>query len=130
MGVIKGHEGSLTMAGGAVAELRNFTITETVGAYDRNVMGDDGWDNSVAGRKAWTAEVNAFYDADDAEHGGIAIGDEGEGVFYIEGDTTGNEKRTGNYRVEERSIAGSEDGLVELSLKLKGVGPLGDGTVT
>lgn len=131
MSTILGREGSLTFAGGVVAEVRSFTITEAIGSYDKNVMGSGEWDNSVGGRKTWNAEVECFYDpaSTPGGHGAIAIGAEGEGEFFIEGETTGNERRNGTCRVEERKVVGSEDGLVELSLKLKGVGILNDGDV-
>ena len=93
-------------------------------------MGSGEWDDSVGGRKTWNAEVECFYDPDDTTgHGGVAIGDEGLGDFFPEGDTTGNERRHGTCRVEERTVTASEDGLVELSLKFKGMGPLNDAAV-
>lgn len=129
MATILGREGSMTF-GAVIAEIRNFKITETQGSYDRNVMGSGDWDQSEGGRKAWVAEVECFYDPDDATgHGGIAIGDEAAGEFYVEGNTTANEVRSGTCRVEERTVMASEDGLVELSLKLKGTGALADAAV-
>lgn len=130
MATILGREGSLTFSGGVVAEVRSFKITETQGSYDRNVMGSGEWDQSVGGRKSWNVEVECFYDPADGEHGGVSIGEEATGEFFPEGDTSGNERRYGTCRVEERTVTASEDGLVELSLKLKGTGVLNDAAVT
>jgi predicted secreted protein len=129
MATTLGREGTLTFDSGTVAEIRSFKLTETQSSYDKNVMGGGEWDQSVGGRKAWNVEVECFYDPDDAQHGGIAIGDEATGEFFPEGDTSGNERRHGTCRVEERTVTASEDGLVELSLKLKGTGTLSDAAV-
>lgn len=129
MAVTLGREGSLTFNGGVIAEVRSFKITETQGSYDKNVMGGGEWDQSVGGRKGWSVEVECFYDPADGEHGGVSIGDEAVGEFFPEGDTSGNERRHGTCRVEERTVTASEDGLVELSLKLKGTGALNDAAV-
>lgn len=130
MATTLGREGSLTFNSGTVAEIRNFKVTETQSSYDKNVMGSGEWDQSVGGRKSWMAEVECFYDPNDTTgHGGISIGAEATGEFFPEGDTSGNERRHGTCRVEERTVTASEDGLVELSLKLKGTGALSDASV-
>lgn len=130
MAVILGRDGSLTFDGNVVVEVKSFKITETMGSYDRNVIGQGEWDDSVGGRKSWSAEVEGYYDPDDTTgHGGIQLGAEGVGEFFPEGDTTGKERRHGTCRVEERTVTNSEDGLVEVSLKLKGRGILNDAAV-
>lgn len=129
MGTILGREGSVTFDSGVIAQVRSFQITEAEGSYDANVMGSGAWDQSRAGRKSWSVEVECFYDPADTEGGGIAIGAEGTGEFFPEGDTSGAEKRSGTCRVEERTVNVSEDGLVEMSLKLKGTGALADASV-
>ena len=132
MAQIVGREGSMSVAGNAVAEVRDFSINITTGGIDANTMQSGDWDKSVAGRKMWTAEVNCFYDP--ADTNGQLVFVEGADVaceFYVEGETSGNEQRTGTARVEEISITGSgeNDAFFEFSATLKGVGALTKGTV-
>lgn len=127
MSTILGREGSMAFGTLIIAEIRSFKITETIGSYDKNVMGSGEWDQSAGGRKSWTAEVECFYDPTATTgNTSVSIGDEAEGDFFPEGDTTGKQRRHGTCRVDEKSSAHSEDGLVELSLKMKGTGPLND----
>lgn len=131
MSTINGRDGSLEFNSLVVAETRNYTITETQESYAANILGSGDWDRSVGGRKMWTADVNCFYDptATTGNSSTIDIGDEAACSFYPEGDTTGNQQRTGTARVEEMTSTIGEDGLVELSIKLKGVGELGKSDV-
>lgn len=130
MSTILGREGSLTFDATVVAETRSWNITRTQGNYDANVIGSGEWDRTVGGRKMWTSEVECFYDPTDTTgNADFAIGDEVACIFYPEGDTSTNVSYTGTARVEEVSDAQSEDGLVELSIKLKGIGELVKGVV-
>lgn len=132
MAQILGREGSMSVGSNAVAEIRDFKITITTGGIDANTMQSGDWDKSKGGRKAWTAEVNCFYDPADTDgQQAFVEGTEVVCEFFPEGDTTGNEKRTGTARVEEISIGGSgeNDAFFEFSATLKGVGALTKGSV-
>lgn len=127
MAQLLGREGSMSVAGNAVAEIRDFEINITTGSIDANTMQSGLWDISVGGRNAWTAKVSCFYDASDT-NGQLALV-EGASVvcdFYVEGETAGNERRTGTGRVEDLTISGSGEGdaFFEFSVSLKGVGEL------
>ena len=133
MAQILGREGSVSVGSNAVAEIRDFQVTITTGGIDANTMQSGEWEKSKAGRKAWTAEVNCFYDPADT-NGQLAFveGTEVECEFFPEGDTTGNERRRGTARVEEINISGSgeNDAFFEFSATLKGVGALTKGRVS
>lgn len=132
MAQILGSEGSMSVNSNAVAEIRDFQINITTGSIDANTMQSGEWQKSKAGRKAWTAGVNCFYDpSDDTGQMVFVEGTEVECEFFPEGDTSGNERRYGTARVEEITISGSgeNDAFFEFSATLKGVGALTKGTV-
>lgn len=132
MAQLLGREGQMKVGTNAVAEIRDWSVTITAGAIDANTMQSGEWLKSVSGRKGWTGEVNCFYDASDTD-GQLAfeVGTEVTVEFLAEGDTTGNESRTGTARVSEISISGSgeNDAFFEFTASLTGVGAITTGTV-
>ena len=131
MAVLKGREGSLSVGANTVAEIKNFTYTEGVGANSRNVMGSGDWDQSEAGRKNWSMDATCNYDPADTAQIALTIGDEVTISAYPEGDTTGNQEITGTARIEELKITadGTGDDNVEFTVKLVGNGAPTRGTV-
>lgn len=132
MAQILGREGSMSVGSNAVAEIRDFQLNISTGGIDANTMQSGDWAKSKAGRKSWSAEVNCFYDPSDT-NGQLAFveGAEVACEFFVEGETTGNELRSGTARVEEITISGSgeNDAFFEFSATLTGVGALTKGTV-
>lgn len=133
MATILGREGTATVDGSAVAELRSFKLTIAAGSTPTNTMQSGEWDKSRTGRKNWNAEIEAYYDPSDT-NGQLAFvaGAEVELDLYPDDDDTGNERRTGTGRVDEITISGSGEGddLFEFSAKITGIGEITKGTAT
>ena len=131
MSAIDGRNGAVKFATNLVAEITNFSFTETQVQHDKNSMSNPDWDESIGGRKAWTASVEVLYDPDDT-NGQVALttGVEGAFDFIPSGDTSGNTKYSGNGRVSDIEVGTPHDGLVTASFNVRGNGALTKGTVT
>jgi predicted secreted protein len=130
---IQGKNGTLEFDSAAVAQVRSFTINETQEQLNANSFDDPTWDNTVGGRKSWTATVEAWVDptAGTGNIDTLVVGAEVLCAFYPEGNQIGGSERSGNARVETIELSQPEDGLVSFNATLRGVGELSAwGTVT
>lgn len=128
MGTRVGKDGSVEFESGVIAEIRQFKLMEAQASIDANSMSSPNWDKSEGGRKSWSAEMEIFYDPDDAGQAAVATGAIGSFVFYPEGNTSGLDQRTGTGRVESIDLDQSHDGMIEMSIKVVGTGELADWT--
>ena len=126
MAQLLGRDGSASIAGTVIGEIRNWTLTEGAGSIANNTMGSGEWDTSVTGRKNWSAEVSLWLDPADAGQILIINGEELALLLHPEGETTGLTEYSGTGRIEEitRNGDGEGDSLFEYSCKLMGVGAL------
>jgi predicted secreted protein len=114
----------------AIAEIRSFSIDETMDTIESTSMGDT-YRTFETSLKSWSGSVDIFFDdTDTTGQGALTVGSEVTVNFQIEGDTTGDHLLSGTAIVTDRSISSSFDGLVEASLSLQGDGALTEGTVS
>ena len=126
MSTIFGESGSVKLATGVVAEIRNFKLSKSAAILDAHVMGGNGWDKKKGGVKGWSADIECFYDpADTTGQHSVEVGDELANVdMYPEGDTSSLMFYSGPAIVETVDVSVSHDGLTELSMKVIGNGAL------
>ena len=78
----------------------------------------------------YTGSLEVLWDETDTSgQGALTIGAEVTLNLYPEGDTSGDTYYTGSAIVTGRSITGSYDGLVEMSISVQGNGALSETTV-
>jgi predicted secreted protein len=130
MATLQGNNGTVKVGSVAIAEIRSFSIDETMDTIESTSMGDT-YRTFETSLKSWSGSVDIFFDdTDTTGQGALTVGSEVTVNFQIEGDTTGDHLLSGTAIVTDRSISSSFDGLVEASLSLQGDGALTEGTVS
>lgn len=130
MATLTGNNGTVKVGSVAVAEIRSFSIDESMDTIESTSMGDT-YRTFETSLKSWSGSIDIFFDdTDTTGQGALTVGSEVTVNFQIEGDTTGDHLLSGAAIVTDRSISSSFDGLVEASLSLQGDGALTEGTVS
>ena len=123
-----GVDGLVTVGGVTVAELKGFSIEESVNAIDNSTINDTA-SSAIAGRSSWTASIECQWDDTDATgQGAMTIGATAALVFKPEGATTGDANFTGTAIVTSVSKAIADEAVITQSFSLTGVGALVEGT--
>ena len=130
MATLTGNNGTVKVGSAAIAEIRSFSVDETMDTIESTSMGDT-YRTFETSLKSWSGSVDIFFDdTDTSGQGALTVGSEVTVNFQIEGDTTGDHLLSGAAIVTGRTINSSFDGLVEASLSLQGDGALTEGTVS
>jgi hypothetical protein len=116
MATLTGNNGTVKVGSNAVAEIRSFSVDETMDTIESTSMGDT-YRTFETSLKSWSGSVDVFFDDTDTS-------------VQVEGSTTGDHLLSGAAIVTGRAINSSFDGLVEASLSLQGDGALTEGTVS
>jgi hypothetical protein len=125
-----GKEGILKIGANAVAEIVDFTITESAETVDDTCKGDD-WRTKKLTFKSWNADAKARWVEDDTNGQDLlTVGASVTAGFYVMGEASGARYREGTALITERAVESALDGLVELSLSFEGTGELTDEVVT
>lgn len=129
MATLTGNNGTVKVGSVAIAEIRSFSVDETMDTIESTSMGDT-YRTFETSLKSWSGSVDIFFDdTDTTGQGALTVGSEVTVNFQVEGDTTGDHLLSGAAIVTGRTINSSFDGLVEASLSLQGDGALTEGTV-
>lgn len=129
MATLTGNSGTVKVGANAIAEIRSFSVDETMDTIESTSMGDT-YRTFETSLKSWNGSVDVFFDdTDTTGQGALTVGSQVTVNFQIEGDTTGDHLLSGAAIVTGRTINSSFDGLVEASLSLQGDGALTEGTV-
>ena len=113
----------------AVAEIRSYSIEESADTLEDTSMGDTARTYKPS-LTTYTGSLEVLWDETDTSgQGALTIGAEVTLNLYPEGDTSGDTYYTGSAIVTGRSITGSYDGLVEMSISVQGNGALSETTV-
>lgn len=124
-----GNEGTVKFAANAIAEIKSFEITETADTVEDTVMGDS-WKTHQVTHKDWSAQVTVLWDETDTlGQAACTIGASGAFAFYPEGAGSGDTYLSGTGLVTSRQISSQHNGLVEMTLQVKGTGALATTTV-
>ena len=130
MATLTGNNGTVKVGSVAIAEIRSFSVDETMDTIESTSMGDT-YRTFETSLKSWSGSVDIFFDdTDTTGQGALTVGSEVTVNFQVEGDTAGDHLLSGAAIVTGRTINSSFDGLVEASLSLQGDGALTEGTVS
>lgn len=127
-----GSEGTVKLGSNVIAEIVNFSLTETVDPIDDSSMGDT-YRSHIAGSglKEWSAEITCHWDETDTNgQQAMTVGASVTLNLYPEGATTGDSYMSGTASIIERGLTVPMDGeTIRQSFKLKGNGTLTRTTV-
>lgn len=130
MATYTGQDGSITIDGDAVANLRSWSMDYTVNTVESTVMTDD-FRTYKQGVKEWSGSADIYYDTtvvgnieDAITSGQVAF------VGYPSDSGSGNPKVSGNIIVTGISVNSTMEGMVEASISFQGTGSVTLGTAT
>jgi len=130
MATLTGNGGTVKVGSDSIAEIRSFSVDETMDTIEDSAMGDS-YRTFKTSLRSWNGSVDVFFDdTDTTGQGALAVGSEVALSFQVEGDESGDHLLSGNALVTGRTINSSFDGMVEASLTLQGTGELSETTVT
>ena len=123
-----GKEGTVQVGSNAIAEIRGFSIDETIDTVEDTSMGDSA-KTYLASIKDFSGSVDVIYDETDTNgQTALAVGSSVTLNFAPEGTDSGDVKLTGTAIVTGKSVSSSFDGLVESTISVQGTGGLTTGT--
>ena len=123
-----GKEGTVQVGSNSIAEIRGFSIDETIDTVEDTSMGDSS-KTYLASIKDFSGSVDVLYDETDTNgQTALAIGSSVTLNFAPEGTASGDVKLTGTAIVTGKSVTSSFDGLVESTISVQGTGGLTTGT--
>ena len=126
----KGSEGSVKVGADAIAELKEWSFTETADVIEDTVMGDAArtFQASLTGA---TGSCSAFWDeTDTAGQGAMTVGASITLNMYPEGSTTGDVYYTGTVIITSIDRNAAFDGYVEVSFAWTANGAITSATVS
>ena len=119
-----GKEGTVQVGSNAIAEIRGFSIDETIDVVEDTSMGDSS-KTYLASIKDFSGSVDVLYDETDTNgQTALSIGSSVTLNFAPEGTDSGDVKLTGTAIVTGKSVTSSFDGLVESTITVQGTGGL------
>ena len=119
-----GKEGTVQVGSNSIAEIRSFSIDETIDTVENTSMGGAS-KSYLASIKDFSGSIDVLYDETDTNgQTALAVGATVTLNFAPEGTASGDVKLTGSAIVTGKSINSSFDGLVEASISIQGTGGL------
>ena len=119
-----GKEGTVQVGSNAIAEIRGFSIDETIDTVEDTSMGDSS-KTYLASIKDFSGSVDVLYDETDTNgQTALSIGSSVTLNFAPEGTASGDVILTGTAIVTGKSVTSSFDGLVESTITVQGTGGL------
>jgi hypothetical protein len=130
MATFSGSDGVILVGTNQVAEIRSYSIDETMDTLEDTAMGDTTR-TFKASLKQFSGSADVLFDdTDTSGQGALTVGSSVTINVQMEGNTTGDHKLSGTALVTGRTISASYDGLVEASISFQGSGALTEGTVS
>ena len=128
MATFLGKDGVIEVGGNAVAEIRSYSIDETMDTVESTAMGATSREYKV-GLKSFSGSADVYFDdTDTTGQGALTVGTSASIEIGFEGGTTGDHSLSGTILVTGRTITGSFDGMVEATISFTGTGALTEGT--
>ncbi len=119
-----GKEGTVQVGSNAIAEIRGFSIDETIDTVEDTSMGDSS-KSYLASIKDFSGSVDVLYDETDTNgQTALSVGSSVTLNFAPEGTDSGDVKLTGTAIVTGKSVTSTFDGLVESTITVQGTGGL------
>lgn len=119
----KGSEGTVHIGTDAIAEIKSYSISESMNVIEDTNIGDTA-KTYQSGTTEWDGSVDVFWDETDTAQIALTNGASVTIKFYPEGATTGDKYYSGTALVTGISKSASVDGMVDASYTLKGTGAL------
>lgn len=130
MATFSGSDGVILVGANQVAEIRSYSIDETMDTLEDTSMGDTSR-TYKASLKTFSGSADVFFDDTDTNgQGALTVGSSVTLNVQMEGNTAGDHKLTGTALITGRTISASFDGLVEASITFQGTGALSETTVS
>ena len=125
----KGSEGTVKIGANVVAEIKDWTITETGDTLEDTSMGDTAR-TFLSSLTSWTGALSCFWDETDTTgQGALTAGATITLNVYPEGDTAADTFYTGTAIVTSIDRNAAFDGMVEAAFSFQGSGVLTEDTV-
>src|SRR5210317_1542247 len=129
MATFTGSDGVILVGTDQIAEVRSYSIDETMDTLEDTAMGDTSRTYKTS-LKSFSGSADVLFDdTDTAGQGALTVGTEATLNFQMEGNTSGDHKLSGTVLVTGRTISASYDGMVEASITFQGTGALTESTV-
>jgi len=130
MATFTGSDGVILVGTDQIAEVRSYSIDETMDTLEDTAMGDTSRTYKTS-LKSFSGSADVFFDdTDTAGQGALTVGSEVTLNVQFEGNTTGDHKMSGTVLITGRTISASFDGMVEASISFQGTGALTESTVS
>ena len=125
----KGSEGVVKVGANTVAEVRDWSLSETADTIEDTTMGDSARTRK-AGLTSASGSITAYWDeADTTGQGAMTVGAEVTLNLYPEGATSGDTYATLSAIITEAGVSASFDGMVEATFSFEANGAVTWGTV-
>ena len=129
MATFSGSDGVVLVGTDQVAEIRSYSIDETMDTLEDTAMGDSSRTYKTSLKQFSGSADVLFDDTDSSGQGALTVGSSVTLNVQMEGNTNGDHKFSGTVLVTGRTISASYDGLVEASISFQGTGALTESTV-
>lgn len=127
MATYTGQMGAVLLGANPIAEIRGFEITTTSDILDDTVMGDT-WKTNKATHKSWSGSMDVLYDHTNTNGQNVLVaGADLAGLFYPSENVAAAAEFSGNFRITERTVKSTYEGLVEMTISFTGNGALVEG---
>jgi hypothetical protein len=124
-----GSEGVVKVGANTVAEVRDWSLSETADTIEDTAMGDSARTRKP-GLTSASGSISAFWDeADTTGQGAMTVGAEVTLNLYPEGATSGDTYATLSAIITEAGVSASFDGMVEATFSFEANGAVTWGTV-
>lgn len=124
-----GVDGTVTVSGNTIAEVKGFSVDEAANTIDDSTLNDAAETHQV-GRTSWNGSIECHWDESDTTgQEAMSIGASVSVVLMPEGSDSGDVSLTGTATITARSIAVADQAIISQTFSLKGNGALVRGTV-
>lgn len=129
MAKVIGNDGIVKVGANTVASVASFQLDESMDIIEDTDLGETA-KSYQSGDTGWTASITCKWDkADSTGQGALTIGTSVTIYLQPEGDTAGDETRSGTALVTGRSSSNEKGSMVMQSFELQGSGALTVGVV-
>ena len=121
-----GSEGLVYIGAGAVAEVNDFSVSQSAEFVDDTTLADTTKTYNVTPVTSWSGSISCFWDETDADgQEAMTVGASVSLILYPEGNGTGDTRYSGTALITEVGVSTSKGGIVERSFSFVGTGALG-----
>ena len=128
MATFLGKGGTVQVGSNSIAEIRSYSIDETIDTVEDTSMGASAKSHLVTLKDFSGAVDGLFDDTDTNGQTALSVGSSVTLNFAPEGVTSGSVKLSGTALVTAKSVSATYDGLVESTISVQGTGGLTTGT--